>query len=67
LSIIQSALDKIVDNINALQEQTGLKRFWKYAKQPDMLADMKRELDLALTRFQVLSIPRIFYPFLMLL
>jgi hypothetical protein len=60
-------LDKIVGDINALQKQTGLKRFWKYVKQPDMLADMKQELDLALTRFQVLSIPGIFYPFLMLL
>jgi hypothetical protein len=67
LSIVQSALDKIVDDINTLQGQSGLKRFWEHVKQPDMISDMKQELDVALTRFQVLSIPGIFYLFLMLL
>jgi hypothetical protein len=49
-------LEKIVGDINALQEQAGLKRFWKYVKEPEMISDMKKELDLALSCFQVCTI-----------
>jgi hypothetical protein len=59
LSIIESALDKIVGDINALQEQSGLKRFWKHVKKLDMISDMKKELDLALSCFQVCQFDQI--------
>jgi hypothetical protein len=59
LSIVQSALDKIVGDINAIQEQSGFKRFWKHVKQPDMISDMKNELDLALASFQVCTMDQI--------
>jgi hypothetical protein len=49
-------LEKIVGDINALQEQPRWKRFWKYVKQPEMISDMKKELDLALSCFQVCTI-----------
>jgi hypothetical protein len=49
-------LEKIVGDINALQEQPRWKRLWKYIKQPELISDMRKELDLALSCFQVCTI-----------
>ena len=55
-AFIQSVLDKIAGDIDGFQKQPGRKRFWKHVKRQDMISDLKKELDVALSHFQVCAI-----------
>jgi hypothetical protein len=54
--VVHSALDKITGDIKALQQQAQFKQFWGNVKNPDRITDMRNELDVALSWFQVCTI-----------
>jgi hypothetical protein len=47
------ALDHILLEIQALQSEQGLKRFWTFQKDPEKIADMRKKYDDALSFFHV--------------
>jgi hypothetical protein len=47
------ALEKIVRAVEAEQAKPALKRFWEHVKNPNIVEDLKKELDDALSHFQV--------------
>jgi hypothetical protein len=47
------ALDQILLEIQAMQSEQGLKRFWTFQKDPEKIAGMRKKYDDALGLFQV--------------